>query len=283
LLEKISKPSSAIFNRANPPECSDWIRIFTSRVVDSTALFIKFTSTCSISVEFSATANGLLWSWSTSCVRCVPKYLKGALAKNGIEFATVQPANDDCENICEPMQSAYPSKQSANTGKQPAPIKAKPIQDKGRQDPPIPPTGGSSSITVSASGGVLAEIPKEIDSPEFREAWSEWVADRKERKKPITQRAAKQQLKSLIPLGPVKAAECLLASIQNGWAGLFPEKFVGQAAKQPPKSFAEVRVEKAVTLLDQAKQQAIEREARQALAGQPQPAITAREGNDHAA
>lgn len=66
-------------------------------------------------------------------------------------------------------------------------------------------------------------IPAEIDTPEFRAVWSDWIAERKDRKKPLTARAAKSQLQVLATLGPEKASECVSASIRNGWAGLFPE------------------------------------------------------------
>jgi hypothetical protein len=54
----------------------------------------------------------------------------------------------------------------------------------------------------------------------------------------LTARAAKGQLLGLEPLGPAKAAECVSASIRNGWVGLFPERDDGNS-KPPPMSFRE--------------------------------------------
>lgn len=68
-------------------------------------------------------------------------------------------------------------------------------------------------------------IPAELDSPEFRAVWSEWIADRKERRHEVTPRAARGQFKKLIPLGIPGAIACIEASIANGWQGLFPERF----------------------------------------------------------
>ena len=73
-------------------------------------------------------------------------------------------------------------------------------------------------------------IPAAIDTPQFRAAWADWLADRKARRKPVTGRAAEQQLDKLAPLGPEQAAACLNESIEKGWIGIFPERFARPAA-----------------------------------------------------
>lgn len=96
------------------------------------------------------------------------------------------------------------------------------------------------------------DVPNELATTDFMTVWTSWIADRKDRKKPMTARAAEEQLKSLLPLGPQRAADCVRESIRNGWQGLFPEKFSGSitTAKPPPKSFDQQRVERANALLD---------------------------------
>lgn len=65
-----------------------------------------------------------------------------------------------------------------------------------------------------------------VDLPDWlpRAVWSEWVEDRRERHKPISTRAAAQQLKRLAQfreqgIDPVSVIE---HSIANGYQGLFP-------------------------------------------------------------
>jgi hypothetical protein len=56
----------------------------------------------------------------------------------------------------------------------------------------------------------------------FQEVWMEWEAERRLKKKPLTDRARKMQWKFLMTTPNPKAV--VEASIQNGWQGLFPLK-----------------------------------------------------------
>lgn len=67
-----------------------------------------------------------------------------------------------------------------------------------------------------------------IELPDWlpRETWADWVADRRERRKPLSSRAAEKQLKQLAQLkaeghDPVSVID---SSIANGWQGLFAPK-----------------------------------------------------------
>jgi hypothetical protein len=71
-------------------------------------------------------------------------------------------------------------------------------------------------------------IPSRLDTAAFRDSWATWLADRRERRKPVTVRAAVSQLESLESIGPAAAVECIRASIANQWQGLFPERFRGR-------------------------------------------------------
>ncbi len=68
-------------------------------------------------------------------------------------------------------------------------------------------------------------IPEELDTPEFREAWERWKADRRARKiRKYTEDSERTALKKLVPHGPAVAMEMIDTSIANGWQGLFPPK-----------------------------------------------------------
>lgn len=68
------------------------------------------------------------------------------------------------------------------------------------------------------------EIPPELNTPEFVDAWSRWVAFRKSRRKPVTAIAAKEQFADLSKFGPTVAVQAIRQSIKNDYQGLFPEK-----------------------------------------------------------
>lgn len=68
-----------------------------------------------------------------------------------------------------------------------------------------------------------------IPLPDFipRAAWVEWCADRKERRKPITERGAKSQIKELARLMMLEGhqpADVIAHSIAGGYQGLFAPK-----------------------------------------------------------
>jgi hypothetical protein len=65
------------------------------------------------------------------------------------------------------------------------------------------------------------EFPEELDTPEFRASWAEWVQHRIELKKPMKPTSAKTLLKTLAKAGERKAIESITHSIANGWQGVF--------------------------------------------------------------
>lgn len=60
-------------------------------------------------------------------------------------------------------------------------------------------------------------FPEVLRTPKFCEAWSNWLADRKQRRKPVTDRAAKIQLKNLSAWGEQKAIQAIENAIEAGW------------------------------------------------------------------
>lgn len=77
------------------------------------------------------------------------------------------------------------------------------------------------------------EIPEEIDTPEFREAWAGWLEyRRKVRRRPVSELAGKQQLAKLAKVGVESSIEAIEISIESDWQGLFPDT-VRTKAKRP--------------------------------------------------
>ena len=64
-------------------------------------------------------------------------------------------------------------------------------------------------------------VPSVLDCPEFRAAWSDWLADRKVRKKPVTVRAAELQLADFRAWGREDAVLAIQNAIKGGWQGVF--------------------------------------------------------------
>lgn len=92
-------------------------------------------------------------------------------------------------------------------------------------------TSAGSSTGASKSGRAAeprphpADVPAPLDTPEFRSAWADWLADRRERKrKPYTERGVAGLLAELAKHGPAAAVAAIRESIRNGYQGLFPEK-----------------------------------------------------------
>jgi hypothetical protein len=75
--------------------------------------------------------------------------------------------------------------------------------------------------------GDAVPIPENLKTAEFLSCWSEWLEFRREKRKPVSARAAKIQLRKLSEIGPVQACATIDQSIQNDWQGLFPDKVNG--------------------------------------------------------
>mgnify|MGYP000007545529 CR=1 FL=1 len=108
---------------------------------------------------------------------------------------------------------------------------------KPEKEPPYPPAGGTDGQPTKPvyATAEAVPIPGKIESPDFRTAWADWLADRKSRRKAVTPLAAERQLENLAHLGPAGATECVLASLRNGWTGIFPERVSGDRTLSPGK------------------------------------------------
>jgi hypothetical protein len=73
---------------------------------------------------------------------------------------------------------------------------------------------------ASDAGPETVPIPLELNTPEFRTAWAEWIAERAKTKKPMTDTAAHRQLAQLTPFGPAWAVARIDQAIIRRWTGL---------------------------------------------------------------
>ena len=74
----------------------------------------------------------------------------------------------------------------------------------------------------------MSDLPENLDTPEFRAAWADWLAYRKERRlaayKPI---GLTRQLNALAAFGPQSAIAAIEQSMAQNYQGLFPKPVKG--------------------------------------------------------
>lgn len=86
------------------------------------------------------------------------------------------------------------------------------------ETPPTPQRGRRTAVRG------LSKEPPAVPERINPLAWADWVAYRRDKRKPISERAAKAQWASLSTLTFDQQAECIAVSIANDWQGLFPGK-----------------------------------------------------------
>lgn len=92
-------------------------------------------------------------------------------------------------------------------------------------------TDGSASTPAKSVD--LVPIPEELRAEPFTATWNEWIAFRRKKRYSCEAPCLARQLKSLAPLGPRLATECVELSLRCGYRGIFPEKFTnGKHAKR---------------------------------------------------
>lgn len=106
-----------------------------------------------------------------------------------------------------------------------------------------------------------APLPLLLNTPEFRAAWADWCADRAERGKPLTQRAATIALNKCAELGQEAAVAAIRHSIECGYQGIYPAPKINapkptQATPAPePQWVAERRQRESETKLAAARRE----------------------------
>lgn len=71
----------------------------------------------------------------------------------------------------------------------------------------------------------VVELPPVLNTPAFRKAWCEWIADRKKRRiKKYTEEGARMQLNRLAKLGEAEAIRAIEHSLANQYQGIHSPK-----------------------------------------------------------
>lgn len=94
----------------------------------------------------------------------------------------------------------------------------------------------STKPPIVPQGGLDVEIPELLRTKEFLDAWENWLTYRKEKRKPVSTMAAKQQLQNCLEWGVVPAIQSIKDSIANDYQGLFPTKLSSRSVPATTKS-----------------------------------------------
>jgi len=68
------------------------------------------------------------------------------------------------------------------------------------------------------------QIPDQLNTEQFLQAWSDWLTHRTQKKKPLTELQAKKKLAELAEMGSERATAAINHSIGQGWQGIFEPK-----------------------------------------------------------
>jgi len=105
------------------------------------------------------------------------------------------------------------------------------LADSSAINQPMAKNGSSTSSSTSKKKGDESprqeeiQIPANLQTSRFQQAWSEFLDYRKAGKfKPLQPASIKAQLKNLAEMGHDAAIEAINQSIANGWQGIFPPK-----------------------------------------------------------
>lgn len=83
----------------------------------------------------------------------------------------------------------------------------------------------NTRTTKGSAAAPPVDFPGPLNTPQFRAAWTEYIAHRKESKlKTLTPRSVTSKLKELSNWGHDAAIESIRLTIANGWHGIFPPK-----------------------------------------------------------
>lgn len=72
-----------------------------------------------------------------------------------------------------------------------------------------------------------ASIPENLNTLSFTNSWADWCQDRRDKRQPITETAAKRQLAKLAAMGEKRAIAAIDFSITQGYTGIFEQNSNG--------------------------------------------------------
>jgi len=94
-------------------------------------------------------------------------------------------------------------------------------------------TRTKSAGAPEQSAGAI-DVPPALDTPEFRAAWGEWIAYRRQRgKKPYADATVARKLAKLAAWGPGKAVAAIGYSIEKGWEDIYQPEQGGTSNGKP--------------------------------------------------
>lgn len=91
---------------------------------------------------------------------------------------------------------------------------------------------GATATMAEKFDPLAMDMPENLQTVEFREAWEMWAQHRREKKCSLTPTSAKLQLKKFSKYGPDIAIQAIEQAIEKGWQGCFPEKIQTPASAQ---------------------------------------------------
>ena len=158
---------------------------------------------------FSAALREVSWLQARSGSLAIPNFARhnGQTAK---ARAVENRRKSENRNDNREMSEKCPGQTGTKAGQKPGPEKRR--EEKRREN--AEPEG-------AVAPGVGSIVPLLLDTPEFRQAWADWLQHRKEKRKPVTPLSAKQSLTELEAMGPDRATAAIRHSIGKGWTGIF--------------------------------------------------------------
>lgn len=82
----------------------------------------------------------------------------------------------------------------------------------------------TSGVVTKKFDPTTMQLPPNLDTAKFKLSWFEWCDYRAGKRKPITAKAAKKQLKEMSECGLEAAIEAIDDAIKNDYQGVFPKK-----------------------------------------------------------
>lgn len=70
---------------------------------------------------------------------------------------------------------------------------------------------------------IVPKFPSHLDTPDFKNAWSDLIAYRKQKRNPMTQIGVTKLINKLEKWGPVRAVSAINHSIASGWTGVYED------------------------------------------------------------
>ena len=143
--------------------------------------------------------------------RALKRYTKPA---DGMPAAdeNLPSADENLPAACQPSGIPYAGMPTNN--QEPVTSNQEPVTI---ENPPNPPAGGKGFDW-------FADLPEELDTPEFRAAFLEWIKYRKKIKAPYPAAAVPAMWRRAQAAGVQAAIDGFETSMANGWQGTFPKR-----------------------------------------------------------